>query len=109
MNEKIYCGSGKEFGKYGTVNISICIDDIPIQYKKQSKNGKTYINLKVQKKKETDKYGKTHYVEVDTWESNGNNQNNGTVNNNSDVKIDDIGDTDFDDLSDQINPDDVPF
>ena len=30
-------------------------------------NGDKYIKLKVAKKREVDEYGKTHYVEVDTW------------------------------------------
>jgi hypothetical protein len=74
-NNKIYCGNGKAFGQYGGVNISICVDDIPPQYiKKSEKNGKRYISLKVNQKREADQWGKTHSVEVDTWEPN---QNNG--------------------------------
>ena len=30
-------------------------------------NGEKFIKLKVAKMKETNEYGKTHYVEVDTW------------------------------------------
>jgi hypothetical protein len=30
-------------------------------------NGKKYIKLIVQEKKNTDEYGKTHFVAVDTW------------------------------------------
>jgi ribosomal protein L15E len=65
--EKIYVGTGKEFGQYGTINISICLSDLPKDFITEAKNGKKYINLKVQKKKEVDQYGKTHYVEIDTW------------------------------------------
>jgi hypothetical protein len=67
MSDKIYCGSGKRIGTYGTVSISICLDDIPAEYKTKSKNGKVYVNLNVNEKREADQYGKTHSVTVDTW------------------------------------------
>ena len=68
-NEKIYIGSGKE--KFegslveATINLSkimkTCKDFI-FEY-----GGDKYIKLKVVKKKQEDQYGKSHYVEVDTW------------------------------------------
>lgn len=67
---KIYCGSGKEFGQYGQVNASICLDDIPAEHITKGNNGKRYVNIKVCKKREPDQWGKTHYLEIDTWRPN---------------------------------------
>lgn len=67
MSDKIYCGSGKRIGTYGTVAISVCLDDIPAEYKRKGNNGKTYVSLNVNEKREADQYGKTHSVTVDTW------------------------------------------
>jgi len=64
---KIYCGSGKSVGQYGQISISVCMDDLASDYITTAKNGKRYINLKLSPKKETDQYGKTHYLEIDTW------------------------------------------
>jgi len=69
MSEKIYVGSGKEFGQYGTVNLNLCLSDIPKEHIFEY-NGKKYIKLKTNKKRETDQYGKTHSLEVDTWKPN---------------------------------------
>ncbi len=76
MSEKIYCGSGKVFGRFNSINLSVCLDDIPSEYKKTSKNGKVYCNLILQQKKNVDQYGNTHCIEVDTWKPNSNNQKN---------------------------------
>lgn len=67
--EKIYCGSGKtRSGQYGEFyGISVCIDDLPEEHITTAKNGKKYINLIVNKKKEADQYGKDLSVTVDTW------------------------------------------
>lgn len=65
--DKIWVGSGKEFGNYGDINISVCLDDIPSAHRQTSKNGKVYLNLVVSKKREPDQWGKTHSVRVDTW------------------------------------------
>ena len=69
MSEKIYVGSGKAHSEYPIVNISICLTDIKAQAEDFifEYNNKKYIKLKVVEKKEPDKFGKTHYVEVDTW------------------------------------------
>ncbi len=68
---KIYCGNGKErvFQDGGSIiGISICLEDIPQQFmKKSEKNGKTYVNLDVLRKREIDQYGKTHSVTVNTY------------------------------------------
>jgi hypothetical protein len=67
-NEKIYCGRGKTFGQYGTISVSICLDDIPAEYiTKSDKNGKRYVKVNVDAKREADDYGNTHTVTVDTW------------------------------------------
>ena len=66
--EKIYVGTGKEFGQYGDVNIDICLSDLPKEWiVKSEKNGKSYIKLTVSKKKEVDKYGNSHTVTVNTF------------------------------------------
>ena len=68
-NDRIYVGSGKEKFEGNLINTTINLSKIM----KTSKdyifeyNGEQYIKLKVAKKKETDEYGKSHYVEVDTW------------------------------------------
>jgi hypothetical protein len=68
MNDKIYCGRGKTFGQYGTISVSICLDDIPAEYiTKSDKNGKRYVKVNVDAKREADDYGYTHTVTVDTW------------------------------------------
>ena len=65
--EKIYCGTGRQ--KFETmVEITINLTKIG-QHKDQyfEHNGEKYIKLKVAKRKEPDKFGHTHYVEVDTY------------------------------------------
>jgi len=70
---KIYCGSGKEFGQYGSVNLSVCLSDLPKEHIYEY-NGKKYIKLIVNKKKEVDQFGKSHSLEVDTWVPNKKNE-----------------------------------
>tara|TARA_R110000751_G_scaffold16235_1_gene51599 strand:- start:2575 stop:2829 length:255 start_codon:yes stop_codon:yes gene_type:complete len=67
MEEKIYVGSGTEKFDGNLVSCSLCLSDLPSEHIQTGRNGKKYINLNVQKKKETDQFGKTHYVAVDTW------------------------------------------
>jgi hypothetical protein len=64
---KVYCGSGKEKFDGNLVDVVLCLSDLP-KDKIFEYGNKKYIKLKVGKKKETDKYGKTHYVEVDMFE-----------------------------------------
>lgn len=73
MSDKIYCGSGKtKSSQYGDFqSISICISDIPKEHITTAANGKEYVNLTVNKKKEVDKYGKDLAVTVDTWKPTG--------------------------------------
>ena len=67
--EKIYVGSGKEMFEGSLVNTSINLSKINRNAKDYifEYGGDKFIKLKVVKKKETDEYGKSHYVEVDTW------------------------------------------
>ena len=72
MENKIYCGSGKtqisQFGEF--YKISVCLDDLPEEHVTTAKNGKKYVNLTINRKKETDQYGKNLSVTVDTWKPN---------------------------------------
>ena len=64
--DKIYCGSGKEKFEGKLVEIALCLSDIPNEFTFEYE-GKKYVKLKVQKKRQADNYGKTHYVEVDQF------------------------------------------
>ena len=69
MSDKIYIGSGKEVGQYGQIAVSLCVSDIPKEHIFEY-NGKKYLKVKVCKKRQADNYGKTHYVEIDTYNPN---------------------------------------
>jgi|TARA_R110000751_G_scaffold92044_2_gene180291 hypothetical protein len=64
--EKIYVGNGTSKFDGNQVSCSVCLTDLPQEHMFEY-NGKKYIKLIVQQKRETDEYGKTHYVAVDTW------------------------------------------
>ena len=64
---KIFCGSGKSYGQYGNVGVSVCLSDIPKEFMSKDKNGKTWCRLNVCTKK--DKPGE-YYLEVNTWQPN---------------------------------------
>jgi hypothetical protein len=68
-NTTIYCGSGKtKQGKFGEFfSVSICLSDLPAEHITTAKNGKEYINLNINRKKEADQYGKDLSIAVDTW------------------------------------------
>ena len=66
MEDKIYVGSGTEKFDGNLVSCSLCLSDLPKEHVFEY-SGKKYIKLNVQKKKQADEYGKTHYVAVDTW------------------------------------------
>jgi len=66
MAEKIYVGNGTSKFDGNQVACSVCLTDLPQEHMFEY-NGKKYIKLIVQEKKNTDEYGKTHYVAVDTW------------------------------------------
>ena len=65
-DKKIYVGNGKSKFDGEQVACSICLTDLPSEHIFEY-NGKKYIKLLVQQKREADEYGKTHYVAVDTW------------------------------------------
>ena len=67
--EKIYVGSGVEKFDGDLVQTSVCLTDITNNAKEFifEFEGKKYIKLNVVKKREVDQYGKSHYVEVDTF------------------------------------------
>ena len=69
--DKIYVGSGKEMFEGSLVNTSINLSKISRNAKDYifEYGGDKFIKLKVVKKKETDEYGKSHYIEVDTWKT----------------------------------------
>tara|TARA_R110000824_G_scaffold181444_1_gene362241 strand:+ start:3954 stop:4232 length:279 start_codon:yes stop_codon:yes gene_type:complete len=85
--DKIYCGSGIEKFDGDLVDIVIDIDKVNAQQTIFEYSGKRYIKLKVVKKRETDQYGKTHYVQVDTWEPEKKEEEHSTA--NSSVGFDD--------------------
>ena len=66
-NKNIYVGSGKKFGKFDNISISICLEDVKPFMTKSEKNGKHYVNLVVAEMKEANKWGKTHSVSIDNW------------------------------------------
>jgi|GEM_PF-1105320 len=72
MTEKIYLANGTEKFNGDIIEFSLNLSkmnqakDFMFEF-----NGETYIKLKVVKKRDgADKYGKTHYVEVDTFKPN---------------------------------------
>jgi len=68
MNNKIFCGNGKAFGQYGTIGMSICLDDLPDEFITTGRNGKRYIKINLNSNKDgVDKFDNTHYLTVDTW------------------------------------------
>ena len=73
MENKIYCGSGKEitFQTGGSI-ISITLDIETLQrfFKEHgftTQQGKKKMKMNVSKRIETDQYGNTHSVSIDTW------------------------------------------
>ena len=70
-NEKIYVGSGKEKFEGSLVETTINLSKIMKTCKDYifEYSGDKYIKLKVVKKREMDEYGKSHYVQVDTWKT----------------------------------------
>lgn len=66
MEKKIFVGSGKK--KFDTLRaITLCLTDIPQEHIFEY-NGKKYIRLNVNDKKEADQYGKDIALSVDTWQ-----------------------------------------
>ena len=77
MPEKIYVGSGKErtFDSGGSVvTVTIDVDDLINACKDHgftTEGGKRKIRLKVGSRRDIDRFGNTHFVEVDTWKPDG--------------------------------------
>ena len=73
MENKIYCGSGKEITfQTGGSLISITLDIETLQrfFKEHgftTQQGKKKMKMNVSKRIETDQYGNTHSVSIDTW------------------------------------------
>ena len=65
MEKPNYCGSAKQIND-GFTKITLCLSDLPKEFIFEY-NGKKYIKLDLAKKKEVDKFGKTHSLKVDTW------------------------------------------
>ena len=67
--EKIQVGSGKRVKDYDMVNITINLTKLSQEGKEFffEYDGNKYAKLNVVGKKETDEYGRTHYVAVDTF------------------------------------------
>jgi len=70
MSEKgttpIYVGSGVEKFNGNLIEISVCLSDLAIEHRFEY-NGKSYVKLKVSKKKEADQYSKTHSVAINQY------------------------------------------
>ena len=66
MEKKIFVGSGKKKFE-NLIAITLCLNDLPVEHIFEY-NGKKYIRLNVQDKKEVDQYGKDIAVSVDTWQ-----------------------------------------
>ena len=64
--EKIYVGKGVEKFDGDQIAISVNLTDLPKEFKFEY-DKKEYIKLIVQKRREKDQYGKTHYVAIDQW------------------------------------------
>lgn len=68
--EKIYIGNGTEKFDGGLVEFSLNLSKLNSEAKDHffEYNGDKYIKLKVVRKRDgADEYGKTHYIEVDTF------------------------------------------
>ena len=65
--KKLYVGTGKQPHE-NIINITLNLSEISRNRENVFEyNGSKYIKLTVMKKKEPDKYGKTHSVTIDTW------------------------------------------
>jgi hypothetical protein len=67
MADKIYVGFGKMFGEYGSIKLSININDRDGNRIITPKKG-GWINLVVNKRKEPDQKGNEYSVQLDTFE-----------------------------------------
>ena len=73
MSEKIYIGNGRQktFQDGGSIiNLTIDLNGIKDHFEKYgftTDAGKKKLKLVVQKRREIDQYGNSHYITVDTW------------------------------------------
>ena len=65
-NDQIFIGSGLEKFEGNLVECSICLTDLPKEHIFEYQ-GKKYLKIKVQRKREPDKFGKTHSVSINTF------------------------------------------
>lgn len=65
-NDQIFIGSGVSKFEDNLIECSICVSDIPREWITEY-NGKKYLRIKVQRKREPDQYGKTHSVAINTF------------------------------------------
>ncbi len=93
MSEKIYIGNGKEkhFNDGGSViNLTIGLDGIAQYFKDYgftTDQGKKKLKLVVQKRREIDQYGNSHYVCIDQFKPDSSKSNNSSHNTNDDENI----------------------
>ena len=80
MKDRIYCGSGVEKFDGNLVEVTLNLTKLKDSEHIFEFNREKYIKLKVVKKREVDEYGKTHYIEVNTWKPEAPNSNNAGVN-----------------------------
>ena len=74
MADKIYCGNGKKFKtQYGDMmKLSFSRDDIQKLVEQSEKSESGWVNVVVKERREPSERGTTHYLEIDTWEPNKN-------------------------------------
>ena len=68
--EKIFVGNGKEKFNGDKISVTIDLESLREVVKPHAfeYNGRRYIRLNVQKRRQPDEYGRSHYVAVDTWQ-----------------------------------------
>jgi len=69
MSDNIFIGSARDMGNYNFMTGSICLDDIPAQHIQTAKNNKRYVKIKINKRKDPDKYGNTHFITINTYKN----------------------------------------
>lgn len=69
MADKIFCGSGKEFGQYGQLSLTLSVEKMrPHITEWTDDKGKVHKQIKVKVTRRMEPTAnQTHYVEIDTW------------------------------------------
>jgi hypothetical protein len=77
-DQKIYVGNGKKIStKFGDAfKISLSKKDINTILAFMKSNALEWCNLEMMERKEPDKYGKTHWIAIDTWKPEPKNEGN---------------------------------